>query len=204
MGFWNTIFPKEKDFYGMLVKQAFITLEGVEFLYKFLSNPKDNPIQTIVNIEHQGDFQRRLLIDDLNKTFITPIDREDLFGLSRTIDDILDLSKSAIEEFTIYNLSSNEHLIKIVYTIRDGVGYLHDAISLLKEHPAISIEKCVACKDCVDDIEIMYYNSLKDLAEAEDIKYMFKMREIYKHLLDISFKITDSANIILDIIVKTT
>ncbi len=101
-------------------------------------------------------------------------------------------------------LSPNDFLKSISRKIVESIEHLHEAISLLKEHPAISIEKCTLAKDGVDEVELLYYEALAELAESEDVKYMFKMREIYKHLLQVSLRVNDSANIILDIIVKTT
>ena len=203
MSFWSWLFPKEKDFYKMLESQSKVTLKGIEAFSDYMHRERSSTEQIISDIEHEADEIRRLLIDDINKTFITPIERQDLFGLSRVVDDFIDLAKSAVEEFNIYSLEPNEHLENMGLIIRDGVKQIDIAISLLKEHPSISIERCISAKDIVDDGSILYYTALKELAESEDIKYMFKMREIYKHMLEINNKISEAANIILDIIVKS-
>ncbi|MBU4200836.1 MAG: DUF47 family protein [Verrucomicrobia bacterium] len=205
MGLLNMFFPKEKDFYGMLTGQSQITLKGICIFSQLMATDvAPDAVQCIADVEHEADKSRRLLIDDLNHTFITPIEREDIFSLSRAIDDILDLAKSAIEEFQIYKLSPNDTLRGIIARIKNAEDNLHESIALLKDHPNISIEKCAAAKDCVDDIEILYYQALAILVEGDDIKYIFKMREIYKHVYQLSTRIDDAANIILDIIVKTT
>ena len=205
MGLLNICFPKEKDFYGMLTSQSLITQRGIDLFCRLISGtiPPD-AIQHISDVEHEGDKARRILIDDLNRTFITPIEREDIFALSRAIDDILDLAKSAIEEFHIYKLAPNDAIRSFVGTIKESVDNLHVAIDFLNEHPTISIEKCSVAKDFVDDIEILYYQALAVLVEGDDIKHILKMREIYKHLYQLSSRIDDAANTILDIIVKTT
>ena len=200
---FDWLFPPAKDFYKMLEDQSSITLKGIELFTDYLCSSSITP-QQIVDVEHEGDNVRRLLIDDLNKTFITPIDREDIFGLSRTVDDILDFSKSAMEEFTVYNLTANDQLKIIACKIKESVGYLHQGIVLLKDHPQVSVEKCAAAKDVVDQVETMYYEALAVLTESENIKYVFKMREIYKHLLKLSSRIDEAANIILGVIVKTS
>lgn len=198
-------FPKEKDFYGMLTTQSEITLRGINIFAQIMASAlAPDALERIADIEHEGDKARRILIDDLNRTFITPIEREDIFLLSRAIDDILDLSKSAIEEFQIYKLSPNDDIKTMVGKTREAVDNLNEAINLLQEHPAIAIEKCTAAKDAVDDLEILYYKALAVLSEVEDVKYIFKMREIYKHIYQLNSRVDDAANIILDIIVKTT
>ena len=198
------LFPEEKDFYKMLEKQSAITVKGVNLFCEYMCSSSDVSTQQIADAEHEGDSERRLLIDDLNKTFITPIDREDIFNLSRTVDDILDITKSAVEEFSIYKLAPDDFLKSISQKMLESIEHLHKAISLLKEHPAVSIEKCTSAKDEVDEVEELYYKALAELTESDDVHYMFKMREIYKHLLQVSSKVDDAANIILDIIVKTT
>jgi predicted phosphate transport protein (TIGR00153 family) len=204
MGLLDWLFPKEKDFYKMLTEQSAITVKGMNLFCEYMCSSSDISVQQIVDVEHEGDSARRLLIDDLNKTFITPIEREDIFSLSRTVDDILDKIKSAVEEFSIYKLAPNDFLKSISRKIIQSIEHLHEAISLLKEHPAISIEKCTSAKEGVDEVEELYYKALAELTESDDVKYMFKMGEIYRHFLQVGSRVDDAANIILDIIVKTT
>ena len=205
MGLLNMCFPREKDFYGMLAGQSAITLKGIRLFCQLMAGtvPPD-ALQRIGDVEHEGDKARRLLIDDLNRTFITPIEREDIFSLSRAIDDLLDLAKSAIEEFQIYKLTPNDDIRTMTDKIQQGMDALHEAISLLKDHPTISIEKCTVTKDFVDEIEILYYQALAVLVEGDDLKHILKMREIYKHLYQLSDRLDEACNIILDIIVKST
>lgn len=205
MGILNLCFPKEKNFFGMLAEQSQLTLNGINiFVDIMVSGVKSEGIRSIVDAEHEADKKRRVLIDDLNRTFITPIEREDIFSLSRAIDDILDLAKSAVEEFQIYKLTANNDIAAMLGKIQEGVGSLNEAISFLKEHPSIAVEKASAAKGVTDDLEILYYQALAGLCEGDDVKYMFKMREIYKHIYSLSSRVDEAANIVLDIIVKTT
>jgi len=198
-------FPKEKNFYGMLVEQAQLTLNGIRIFSEVLaSGVNPDGVRKIVDAEHEADKKRRILIDDLNRTFITPIEREDIFSLSRAIDDILDLAKSAVEEFQIYKLTTNSDITAMLVKIKEGVDSLNESISYMKDHPSIAVEKASAAKDSMDDLEILYYQALARLCEGDDVKYMFKMREIYKHLYNLSSRVDDAANILLDVIVKTT
>ncbi|MCG2660688.1 MAG: hypothetical protein L6437_10640 [Kiritimatiellae bacterium] len=66
------------------------------------------------------------------------------------------------------------------------------------------MEKASVAKDMTDDLEILYYQALARLCEGDDVKYMFKMREIYKHIYSLSSRVDAAANIVLDIIVKIT
>jgi uncharacterized protein len=205
MGILNLWFPKEKKFYGMLAEQSQLTLNGITIFADIMaSGVKPEGVRRIVDAEHEADKKRRILIDDLNRTFITPIEREDIFSLSRAIDDIIDLAKSAVEEFQIYKLAATSDINAMLGKVQEGVGLLNESIAFLKEHPSIAVEKASKAKDMIDDLEILYYQALARLCEGDDVKFMFKMREIYKHIYNLSSKVDKAANIILDIIVKTT
>ncbi|MEI8347832.1 MAG: hypothetical protein WCG27_10210, partial [Pseudomonadota bacterium] len=113
-------------------------------------------------------------------------------------------AKSAVEEFEIYKLETNGDLKLLSEKLQNGVKHIHEAIELLKEHPSISVENCTQAKDYVDELETLYYQALATLAESSNVKYMFKMREIYRHCYHIGQCIDESANIILGVIVKIT
>ena len=202
MSFFSWLFPKEKDFYGMLTAQSQVSLKGVRLFCQYMCGSGEACAGDITDVEHEGDKVRRLLIDDLNKTYITPMEREDIFSLSGAIDDILDICKSATREFVIYKLKPDESLNKILEKNAEAMEHLHEAVLLLKEHPGISVEKCTKAKDAVEDVELLYYEALAELTESNDVKHMFKMREIQKRLASISRRIGDAANIVLNIIVK--
>lgn len=202
MGLLTWLFPKQVDFFQLLINQTQITLKGVETLEKYMTKEDINAAEEIKDLEHEADEQRRILIDELNKTFITPIEREDIFTLSRTVDDIIDYSKSTVEEMEIYKLAPNENIKKIVESLKKSTMKLHSALLRLKDHPSISSEHCAKAKSIINDLELIYYQSLASLAESEDIGYMFKMREVYRHLYHLGDRIDESADIITDIIVK--
>ncbi|HEY8803181.1 MAG TPA: DUF47 family protein, partial [Candidatus Dormibacteraeota bacterium] len=90
----------DRRFVQLLSEQADLTVRALQALEKFGRQPTANNdfIEEIKDIEREGDAKRRILIDELAHTYATPFDREDLFALSRAIDDILDAAnETAIE-----------------------------------------------------------------------------------------------------------
>jgi len=87
-----SIFSRKKPnrFLELLIKQAEYTVEGMQALLAYVKEPSEEGAQQVTHIEKEADEVRRILIDELNRTFVTPIDREDIFALSLTIDDVLD------------------------------------------------------------------------------------------------------------------
>jgi uncharacterized protein Yka (UPF0111/DUF47 family) len=91
--FPNPFKSQEGDFIKALGDQAQKTREGLEALEAFMKDGDQTQAKRVEQLEKEADELRRVLIDDLNRTFVTPIDREDLFA-SRTIDDVLDYACS--------------------------------------------------------------------------------------------------------------
>ena len=83
-------FRKSINFYQLLVSQCDCMSEGVTALYNYCMTKEETFADQVVKIEEDGDMRRRILIDELNRTFITPIERKDIFNLSRQLDEILD------------------------------------------------------------------------------------------------------------------
>ena len=85
------IFKKRRNIFIQLMhQQASLALEGMDLLIEYLNNPAKQLADDLTAKEKEADEARRILIDELNRTFITPFDREDIFALSRAIDDVLD------------------------------------------------------------------------------------------------------------------
>jgi len=82
------LFKKREDkFLKLLIKQAKAALQGIEALEEFMQNNSEESAKVVNDKEKEADEIRRILIDELLKTFVTPLDREDIFSLSRAIVD---------------------------------------------------------------------------------------------------------------------
>jgi predicted phosphate transport protein (TIGR00153 family) len=104
------IFTRKKNrnrFLELLIKQAELTVEGWQTLLKYTREPDDALAEQVSIIEKQADEIRRILIDELNRTFVTPFDREDIFALSRLIDDLLDYANTTAEEMALLHVEPN-------------------------------------------------------------------------------------------------
>ena len=87
-----SIFSRKETnrFIELLIKQAEYSVLGTQKLLEYVKEPSEARAMAVTQLEKEADEVRRILIDELNKTFVTPIDREDIFALSLTIDDVLD------------------------------------------------------------------------------------------------------------------
>lgn len=192
----------ERDFYKLLVAQSEKTLEGIKQLKLYMKTGLIEDGEKLITLEKEADELRRIVIDELNKTFITPFEREDIFILSRAVDDMLDYSRSTYEEMQILGLHPTDetrNMVELILEASEGINY---AIIYLKGNPRISSEHAVKAKKVENKIETEYRECLAKLLEDDDVKYILKMREIYRHLSNLADKIDYAADVIGHIVVK--
>jgi predicted phosphate transport protein (TIGR00153 family) len=200
--------PRQDKFLESLIKQAEITLQGLVVLEAYMKKAAEKHAAAVAQAEKDADEVRRILIDDLNRTFVTPIDREDIFALSRAIDDVMDYAYSTVEEMQILEVEPNDFLRRMVSLLHDAAGEIHLAMQRLKENPGVAAEHATRAKALENRVERVYREAIADLFTGpEDIRQvmkMLKLREIYRHLSNCADRGDEAANVIHDIVVKMT
>ncbi|MCX6069595.1 MAG: DUF47 family protein [Chloroflexi bacterium] len=203
-----SIFSRKKTdrFTELLLKQAEYSLEGMQLLLQYVKNPDDALARQVSEVEGQADEVRRILIDELNRTFVTPIDREDIFALSGTVDDVLDYAYSTVEEMTLLKVQPNAYIERMVSLMTDAARELHNAIARLEDHPQVATDHAVRAKALENRMETVYRDAIADLFKSprdmDHVVEMFKLREIYRHLSNAADRGDAAANVIADIVVK--
>jgi len=198
-------FPNSKrQFFEILSRQASKTLEGLEALWNYAENGIKENANLVRNIEHEADELRRILIQELDQTFVTPMDREDIYNLSRAIDDVVDYANTTVDEMEVYEVKGDEHIKEMVNILRKAARELNDAVKILKDYPKIALEHAVKAKSYENQMEKAYHLALADLFKGTDTVYMLKMREIYRHLSNAADRSDEAANIISSIVMKHT
>ena len=194
----------EGRFFELLSRQCLKTVEGLEALWNFAENGTKENANLVRNIEREADELRRILIEELDGTFITPLDREDIYALSRAIDDVVDYANTTVDEMEIYEVKGDEHIKDMVNILRKAARELNDAVKILQDYPKISSEHAVKAKSYENQMERAYHLALADLFKGTDTVYMLKMREIYRHLSNAADRGDEAANIISSIVMKHT
>jgi predicted phosphate transport protein (TIGR00153 family) len=193
---------------SLIIQQAELTLRGTEQLKDYLITHDPERVVEITQTEKEADEARRILIDELNRTFITPFDREDIFTLSRTIDDMLDYAYSTITEMEVLKVNPTTHMVRIVSLLRDAAFEIHLATQRLKDHPRVASEHAQRAKALENRVETVYREALAELFNGpEDVQHVVKMlkkREVYRHLSNAADRGDEAANAIADIVVKMT
>ncbi|MFB0547034.1 MAG: DUF47 domain-containing protein [Anaerolineae bacterium] len=208
MGLRDIFKSKGDRFMQLLTEQAAKTLEGMEALEEFMKDGDEEMARRVTQAEKDADEVRRILIDELNRTFVTPIDREDIFALSRAIDDIVDYGYSTVDEMVILDVSPNPYLQRMVSLLREGADEIYQGVLRLKDHPNVASEHAVRAKALENQVEGLYREAIADLfqgpKDVDHVVEMLKLRELYRHLSNAADRGDEAANLIGDIVVKMT
>ncbi|MBI5610537.1 MAG: DUF47 family protein [Deltaproteobacteria bacterium] len=203
----NPLKPTKDRFMERLIRQAQACQDGLGGLVEYVKDPDPAVAALVHQAEQRGDEERRLLIDELNHTFVTPIDREDLFALSRAVDDVLDYALSTVEEMALFGVPSNPYLIDMAQALHQAGRELHASLELLVDHPAVANEHAIAAKRLENQVEAVYRQALAALfnQKVQSFEVMLdilKTREVYRHLSNAADRADTAGNIITDIIMK--
>lgn len=129
---------KEDKFVELLIQQSETTVEGVKLMESSLNRPDADALDQMRAKEYEADEIRRILIDELHNTFITPFDREDIFNLSLHIDEMIDYALTTLEEMSMLKVSADEHLQTMVSLVRQEAEELAMAMHRLSANPRVA------------------------------------------------------------------
>ncbi len=198
--------PRQDNFMKLLIEQADYAVKGLNALMTYTTNGDIAAADAVRQYEKEADEVRRILVDELNRTFVTPMDREDISALSRAIDDILDYAYSTVGEMQVLHVTPTPHLQRMVSLLCEAAGEVQLAMLRLKDHPGVATDHAQRAKALENRVESVYREAIAALfegpAEPEHIVEMLKLREIYRHLSNAADRGDEAANIISDVVVK--
>ncbi len=207
MGIKDLFKRKPNKFLSLLVKQTELTIQALDLLKVYFKKRNRDMAKQIAATEKEADEVRRILIEELMSTFITPIDREDIFALSREIDDILDYVNTTVEEMEILDVTPNSYMLRMASLLHDAAVEINLAVARLQDnYLSVANDHAQRAKSLENRVETVYREALADLfAKAKDVKHvveMMKIRELYRHLSNAADRGDGAANVISDIIMK--
>jgi hypothetical protein len=203
------LFPKEIDFFEIFdLASSNLTKAASLFFNLVLSGSFENleaKVKEIYECEQEGDILTNEIIKKLNKTFVTPIDREDLYTLASRLDDVLDLIWAATERLMVFKLKeSTKEVTEMAKDLLMTTEVVQKAIKKLKEKKYSHVQEyCIEINRLENRIDRTFRDALGKLFdEAKDCVFIIKWKEIYEHLEDASDRCEDVANAIEAIVLK--
>jgi uncharacterized protein len=206
VAFMDHLRRKPNHFLQLLMDHAGLMLKGIEGLGEYVKSQDESCARQVADLEREADESRRVLIDELNRTFVTPFDREDIFALSLTIDDILDYGHTTVDEMVILDVQTNEFIQRMVSLLLEAAYEINLGVKYLQERPKITVDHAMRAKALENQVETVYREALRDLfkgtKDVEQVVDMLKLREIYRHLSNAADRGDAAANVLCNIVVK--
>jgi predicted phosphate transport protein (TIGR00153 family) len=204
----KAFFKRKPDkFVALLIQQTDLMVAELGALTVYMEKRSSKVAKQIAQTENEADEVRRILIAELMKTFVTPYDREDIFTLSREIDDVLDYAYTTVDEMEILDVEPTAYMQQMAKLLHDASIEIKLAVERLQEeHYTVSNDHTQRAKALENKVESVYREALSHLfKETTNVKHvvnMLKVREIYRHLSNAADREDDAANIISDIVMK--
>jgi predicted phosphate transport protein (TIGR00153 family) len=201
------LFPREIDFFEIFDRDALNITKASVMLVALMENfdRLDERAKEIYEVEQEGDVLTHEIMKKLNKTFITPIDREDLHALAASLDDILDLIWGAVDRMVVFKITeATNEAIEMSKELQTTTEVIHKAIHKLKEKQYGHVQDyCIEINRLENKIDRTFRDALGKLfEEIKDPILIIKWKEIYEHLEDASDKCEDVANVLEAIVLK--
>lgn len=196
------VLRRQVDFFQLLREQADLITESAHGLAAYARCLCPADAEIVISLEEQADQKRYELIQNLGETFITPYAREDIYALSKALDDILDYYKTTVKEMEIYQIGSTEELCEFIAVLELASENIYDAVCNMEKKPEEAMKYAVAAKKCENKAESLYRHSVAALLTHDDIKYIIKMRELYRHLSNCADRIDEASDLICNILIK--
>lgn len=195
----NVFFVKLTDLSGQMVA----CLNYLEQMLDDLANMEKR--EGIKDILRNIKEQHNIIIDDLHNSFITPIDREDIFNISNSFRELSRYSYSTVEEMQSFQVNPDEHIRKMIKNIRKQAEELHIATMRLEKNPRVATEHLNKVKEFEDVVEKTYRQAVFSLfqnAEPANLPSVLLKREVYRHISNMSDKAISAAKVLGMIVMK--
>jgi predicted phosphate transport protein (TIGR00153 family) len=203
-----SLIPKEEKFFDMFEVQAKRITETAKIFKQLLGNwdPESPLIQKIRDLEHEADSTTHEIIDKLNRTFITPFDREDIHRLASKMDEVIDLMQGTASRMHRYHLkSTSEELVHLAEIVLRSVETMEKAVFGLRDiqRPKRILEYCIEINSYENQGDQLLDLAMEKLfANQKDPIEVIKWKEIYEMVETATDMCEDVANTIESIVVK--
>jgi len=201
-------FPKTFNFFELFEKQVSHAVHAAKLFKEIVAQGAvtEDTLSKMTTIEHQGDDVAHAIIDQLNKTFITPFDREDIHALAKQLDDITDMINNIVNRLRVYNITVVEkNLVEFSVVIDQSVEAVARAIGGLrnvKNHQVV-FDACVEINRLENVGDRMRDSALSELfASARDPISVIKWKDIYQEAETVLDVCEDVAHVVDSIMVK--
>lgn len=193
-----------RRFVELLVGHVEATLDGARLVERAARGELDWAEARVQmrEVEHRGDEFRESLIVELATAIITPIDREDLFRVSRSIDDVLDNLRDFVRQCDLFDIRDAEVIVPVVEAVVVAVTALREAIVGVVDAPRQITRQATLAKKAGNGIRRAYDDALAELFGGDLRMDVLKQREALRRLDVVGLRLGEAADALSDAAVK--
>ena len=202
------LIPQEYDFFDYFNKAAGHAVTASKLLLKLTENYGDaDPIaRELSEVEHACDDVAHTTMDHLNKSFVTPLDREDIHAIILRIDDVVDLTNAAAGRMAFFGIEApTSHAVNMAKQIVRGCEKLVEAVAGMRSAKNYEqvMRDCIALHEVENAGDDILHTALTELfATQKDAIQVIKWKDIYETMEAVTDCLEDVANVIQGVIVK--
>ncbi len=203
-----SLIPREEKFFTLFEDSARNMVKTALGLKELLDNwtNVEGRVAEITELEHEGDSITHRIMSQLNRTFVTPFDREDIQSLAHTMDDIVDFIHAAADAMLIYKIARpSSRARELADVIVQGAVEVEKTVKLLRNRSGLRNipEHCVELNRLENMADRIYRAALAELFEdTTDLAEVIKWREIYDHMESATDRCEDVANVLEGVALK--
>ena len=201
-----SLLPREDQYFALFSQMSANLQEAAKILVQmFQASDKDfeSLSKKIKHVEHECDELTHTVTTKLNKSFITPFDREDIYTLSVALDDVCDYIDAAARAVVMYDIhETDQYAIKLAIVLQKQADEIHAAMDLL-EHGKGMGPHLLEIQRLENEADDIYFRSMADLFKnSPDAIHLIKWKELYEILENATDRCESVANIIESIVLK--
>jgi len=200
--------PKEEKFFDLFEESARNMVKAAQGLKEMVDTWKniEGRVGEITELEHQGDTITHQIMAQLNRTFVTPFDREDIALLAHTLDDVTDFIHAAADAMLIYKVDSPSQRAKeLADIIVQAAAEVERAMPQLRHRSELRqiFTRCVEINRLENMADRVFRSAMAELfGNTTDLAQVIKWREIYEHLESATDRCEDVANVFEGVALK--
>ena len=201
-----SLLPREDEYFTLFSQMTEKIQEASDILVEMLADRPENYekyTKRIKDTEHECDQLMHKVTTKLNKSFITPFDREDLYTLSVALDDICDYIDAGARAIVMYDIDEiNDHAMNLAKVVKTLAGEINAAVALLKKPEGMS-KHIVEIHRLENEADEIYFRATGELfRQTTDPIKLIKWKELYEILENATDRCESVANIIESVILK--
>jgi uncharacterized protein Yka (UPF0111/DUF47 family) len=207
VGIKEWLIPQDKVFFDLFDRMAALVVLASYRLVDLVDDFSDvkNKVHQIEQMEHDGDRITHEIYEQLNRTFITPLEPEEISKLASALDDILDYIDGTAQKMLNYGIEATDtHMNELAKLVQLSVVELEEAVKAIRaiKEPRLIEERCIEVNRLENLADDVLAHAINEIFRTNDPIAIIKFKDIYEHLEIATDKCEDAANVLSDIAIR--